>query len=961
MARQTDGQITPAARPVQAFLQPTRVSLPEPSRPVQLPGMGQPAVVQQGATPSVQGANAFESLAQNLEVFNRQLTPTLQQLGLQYADQQMRRGEELARAQALKGLAQNDAAMEQSEAEHAKANRKLARKDPAAGEIMALLNPYRQMGFERGMAKMAGAEIAMGLPAYIEQRGHLIDALAPDQGQGAVRKLTDEYSAQLMQRYGLTAETPAFQRFAAPEIEKAREKIGLQIAKDRKDLLDQKSIDTAAAMMKRLYDTAITSRYVEADGTRYALTGSPADDQRFYAVLRGQLQQVLNQSTTLGVLQGEGRKRQQAIFTKLAQQGWFGSSGLQQMVGSLESSEPFTGEDGKPVLDPATGKPKFFLRLEEVYANEDLDARIKYGAAGRDELKAARTKLLEGAQGFDTYIWNKIGGMAPGPERELARDAAVGEFWNKNLDALEKLDISLLELVGRSKKAGDIKTSLYFESQPDPLMPERELADMATRAGSAWNLKAEIQRGELIARQFRDQAKGAEFLAKWNRTARQYDQEYASMGKYKDARDESIKLWATQNLNTYYGPSDKKNQGDRNTSLSRQWQAAVPYVNKALMDALAAKKGAALTDSEVRAIAGTALSKYGTGPDGDRIKAYLFPGSREGAANTPGVTPKTKLRNFGYGPTPKPLGTGALQPYDGKLYSLKDLGAIPDQKLLLRKYASIPIFNPPTLRSLVDDVIAGRPWPKAFERAWRDAGAPNGGEFLLRQIDHYDKGDEKAFDLPEELRRQVQKRASAAAGAGDFAVSQQATYERFPNLAAVGGQLMNVVFGVAPASAASMNTSYQAPVSGRNWTANTANGAALVTVADRLGLDPADLAAIFSFETGGSMSPSEPGRGAAAGRVGLIQAGPNERRAYGIHSGQTFAQQLEGVARYLTARGVRPGMGLVDVYAAVNGGNVGAGWRADGNGTVARSEATRRRLLEHRVQAIRRLGLSPRN
>ena len=123
----------------------------------------------------------------------------------------------------------------------------------------------------------------------------------------------------------------------------------------------------------------------------------------------------------------------------------------------------------------------------------------------------------------------------------------------------------------------------------------------------------------------------------------------------------------------------------------------------------------------------------------------------------------------------------------------------------------------------------------------------------------------------------------------------------------------------------------------------------------------ASLAAIFSFETGGSMSPSEPGRGAAAGRVGLIQAGPNEMRAYGIHGGQTFEQQLEGVARYLQARGVRPGMGLPDLYATVNGGNPRAGWTADGNGTVARSEATQRRLREHRDQAIRRLGLSPRN
>jgi hypothetical protein len=146
---------------------------------------------------------------------------------------------------------------------------------------------------------------------------------------------------------------------------------------------------------------------------------------------------------------------------------------------------------------------------------------------------------------------------------------------------------------------------------------------------------------------------------------------------------------------------------------------------------------------------------------------------------------------------------------------------------------------------------------------------------------------------------------------------------------------------------------------GGGFTSRDRRGQALIQTARRMGVSPADLAAIFSFETGGTLSPNESGRGAAAGRVGLIQAGPNEMRSYDIRPGQTFEQQLAGVERYFRSRGVRPGMGLEDLYAIVNGGNPRAGFTPDGNGVIARSPETLRQLRIHREQAIRRLGLRP--
>jgi hypothetical protein len=960
MARQGDNQIQPVARPVQAFIEPVRVSVAEPMRPAQLPAMRQPGVVQQGGTPNVQGVNAFETLAGNLEAFNRQLTPVLQSIGLQYADNQMRQGEAVARAAALKGLAQNDAAMENAELNRAAANRSLAKKDPQAAGIMALLNPYRQVGYERGLAKVAGGEVAIGLPEAIRQRISEIDYLAPDQGQGQVRRIADEYSTKLMTNYGLTAESPAFQRYVAPEIEKAREKVGLQIAKDRQEYLDAKAVESTAAQMRNTYLAAMSSKTVEYNGATYALTENPQQAAMFNSALKNLLQGQLDRATQGGALPGDGRKRQKEIFKTLDKLGWGSNDGLRRMIGSLESTDAVLDEKGKPIIDPATGKPARLV-LSSVYMDEDLEIRFRLGAARRAEAKGMREDMLEGANGFETYIWNKTSGIPPGPERAAARDSAIAEYWNKNKDAIARAGISMPELVKRAAAAGNLDSSLRFEDRPDPDFLERELAALAQRRGDKWNAKAEYEKGEMIAQHYRwDPSEANKARARWNEAVRAYDKDNTNMAPYKEARDAVINQTVNQGLNTYYGPSDRKNQGDRSASRSRQWQAYGPHVNAVLMQE-EGKKGSRLTDAEVRRYTLEALTKYGSGPNGAEQKAYLFPGSKY--TNVPGVTPKTKMGAAAGEMGPFRGGPGPTKPtpYSGKVYEINGLDNIPDRKVLLRQYEKVPVLSAPALNQLIEAAAQGKPWPKAFEKAWRDSGAQNGGQFILKQIEKYqDNEGNPIFNLPPELQQKLLKRAAADAGAGDYVIGLRATQQQYPNLAILTGAALDLVTGARPASAAVMEGPGGGGV-GRNWAANTSNGTALIRVADRLGLDPADLAAIFSFETGGTMSPSEPGRGAAAGRVGLIQAGPNEMRAYGIHGGQTFEQQLEGVARYLQARGVRPGMGLPDLYATVNGGNPRAGWTADGNGTVARSEATQRRLREHRAQAIRRLGLSPRN
>jgi hypothetical protein len=95
----------------------------------------------------------------------------------------------------------------------------------------------------------------------------------------------------------------------------------------------------------------------------------------------------------------------------------------------------------------------------------------------------------------------------------------------------------------------------------------------------------------------------------------------------------------------------------------------------------------------------------------------------------------------------------------------------------------------------------------------------------------------------------------------------------------------------------------------------------LKQAAEQLGIRPVDLAAVMSLETGGSFNP-DIGGGAGGAYRGLIQFGPSEQKTYGWNKGMGFEQQVLGpVVRYLKARGVKPGHGVQELYAAILTGN----------------------------------------
>lgn len=97
----------------------------------------------------------------------------------------------------------------------------------------------------------------------------------------------------------------------------------------------------------------------------------------------------------------------------------------------------------------------------------------------------------------------------------------------------------------------------------------------------------------------------------------------------------------------------------------------------------------------------------------------------------------------------------------------------------------------------------------------------------------------------------------------------------------------------------------------------------IARVSANLGIRPNDLAAVISFETGGTFSPSKRNPGSTA--TGLIQFMANTARGLGTTTealaAMSFDQQMVYVEKYFKSRGFKPGkpQTLADVYTAVTG------------------------------------------
>lgn len=170
-------------------------------------------------------------------------------------------------------------------------------------------------------------------------------------------------------------------------------------------------------------------------------------------------------------------------------------------------------------------------------------------------------------------------------------------------------------------------------------------------------------------------------------------------------------------------------------------------------------------------------------------------------------------------------------------------------------------------------------------------------------------------------------------------------------IAGAAGAVAGGSVGAAPA--------YTGAAGGFNGMSTPENAASIVKAATTLGIDPSELATVISYETGGKFDPSLMG-GKNGNYMGLIQMGPEERAKYGVTSGMTFPAYMDAATRFLKDRGLKPGMGLLDLYSTINAGAPGRYNASDDGGKNNVRTHVERMKANHSDQAVRFLtGTNP--
>lgn len=128
--------------------------------------------------------------------------------------------------------------------------------------------------------------------------------------------------------------------------------------------------------------------------------------------------------------------------------------------------------------------------------------------------------------------------------------------------------------------------------------------------------------------------------------------------------------------------------------------------------------------------------------------------------------------------------------------------------------------------------------------------------------------------------------------------------------------------------------------------------------AAQIGARPVDLATVASYESGGKLNPAVMG-GAGGRYAGIFQFGPWEQQHYGISNRSTAEDQVAAAGKFLVDRGFKPGMGLLDMYSAINAGRVGRYNASDaGNGGAPGTvrDKVEQQMGGHRAKAEALLG-----
>lgn len=258
------GQVTPVARPLDSFIQPSaQQNVPKPAAPSEIQVSGGLRAISGGGGGSIAsqadpGRN-LRAVAEALTPFNRALTTTLTGGAVMLKAQQIDAGyieaqNEYAKAQLI--LQQQS---EVSATNAASQITQLEKVDPVAAILLKDANPWKQIGRRRAIAQIAGNDVNSALSAALSQDFGRLAGLPP--GSGELMKVRVNVTDQVMQRYGLTEDMPEVAQYFTPQMTRAWDKFATKHEQAYNDQLEESTTATGIAAMgaglQSLYENGI--------------------------------------------------------------------------------------------------------------------------------------------------------------------------------------------------------------------------------------------------------------------------------------------------------------------------------------------------------------------------------------------------------------------------------------------------------------------------------------------------------------------------------------------------------------------------------------------------------------------------------------------------------------------------------------------------------------------------------
>ena len=746
------GQINPQAQPVSTFIQPGQKDTIKAARPELLPETGQVTSIGTNGVGNVAGENSFRRLAEDLKRFSPQFMQTAETAGLQYVDWRMDVGEAQAMEQVQRGLAQIDEQAEVAGDQRAAENRRVSAIDPGAGWLMRTLDPYQQMGFERGKVKMAGQQVQLGLPAYVQQmQGQInpntgrpyVDYEAPDMGMSGVQKLQAQYQLQLEAQYGIDSSSPGYQKYFAPNLLRAQGQVAEQVLDDRTTFFENQIAPQSITTTQRALSTAATQleTIVRTDGSTvpYMINlpdGSAAVNPEWIRGRAWQVSQAFKETIARAPL-GMSAEIAQQLYTELSSQYPEGS--LQRRI-----LNQMTGPDGKSFGDR--------------FGYLSREANLTY-AKDEAQLQTNYDKILD-RQYEDILRLQLDGGMDANRAADLAIEAINSGRQSTGQPPLTMAQEARLRANGvRQLDQISPQAAGVGQGQTIPTDP-RAATNLLRRLEAQDPFEIDVPAAQAELKAIAPYVT-KEYQADLEKVSARLDQARTAQ---KERSEWTPKYTSTLNkrLDTLLGVDELDLYGVDLSNATDLITAEVQSQMTEKLQALRLQQQEPLTQTQVD----------------QAFREVWMPLQKQiidGDFKVPGYMDQESDNEDG----PKPL---SAEPGQQVLtgYNLNQLDSMPRRSISLRNYRDVkqgPVLSAAALINVIQAAASGQKENPAFTKAWRQAKAPNAWAFIQSQLVFYPRlGNGKGW-TGEELQRAKQDLLSfAVRDANRYATTQMLQY-----------------------------------------------------------------------------------------------------------------------------------------------------------------------------------------